>query len=165
MPDIPESTAEQILSIANDAYLMAESVRDDADNGEFDGATFTPAVSDEGVLSWSNNKELPNPEPVSIRGPQGEQGVQGVQGPQGEQGPQGVQGPQGEQGEPGQDAPDDYVLVQDTQPTSETNKIWVKGNGPSVQVATMGDLDAVAGSPIVDTASGAIASFPDGAGN
>lgn len=165
MPDIPVSTAEQILSIANDAYEMAESVRDDADNGEFDGATFTPAVSAEGVISWTNDKELPNPQPVNIRGPQGEQGVQGVQGPQGEQGVQGVQGPQGEQGEPGQDAPDDYVLVQDTQPTSETNKIWVRGNGPSVQVATMGDLDAVAGSPIIDTASGAVASFPDGAGN
>ena len=165
MPDLPESTAEQILSIANDAYEMAESVREDADNGEFDGATFTPAVSAEGIISWSNNKELPNPEPVSIRGPQGEQGVQGVQGPQGEQGVQGVQGPQGEQGEPGEDAPDDYVLVQDTQPTSETNKIWVRGNGPSVQVATMGDLDAVAGSPIIDTATGAVASFPDGAGN
>ena len=153
MPDIPVSTAEQILSIANDAYEMAESVRDDADNGEFDGATFTPAVSAEGVISWTNDKELPNPQPVNIRGPQGEQGVQGVQGPQ------------GEQGEPGQDAPDDYVLVQDTQPTSETNKIWVRGNGPSVQVATMGDLDAIAGSPIVDSASGAVASFPDGAGN
>lgn len=165
MPDIPESTAEQILSIANDAYLMAESVRDDADNGEFDGATFTPAVSSEGILSWTNDKELPNPEPVNIRGPQGEQGIQGVQGPQGEQGVQGEQGPQGVQGEPGEDAPDDYVLVQDTQPTSETNKIWVRGNGPSVQVATMGDLDAVAGSPIVDTATGAVASFPDGAGN
>ena len=165
MPDIPVSTAEQILSIANDAYEMAESVRDDADNGEFDGATFTPAVSAEGVISWTNDKELPNPQPVNIRGPQGEQGVQGVQGPQGEQGVQGVQGPQGEQGEPGQDAPDDYVLVQNTQPTSETNKIWVRGNGPSVQVATMGDLDAVAGSPIIDTASGTVASFPDGAGN
>lgn len=165
MPDIPVSTAEQILSIANDAYEMAESVREDADNGEFDGATFTPAVSAEGVISWTNDKELPNPQPVNIRGPQGEQGVQGVQGPQGEQGVQGVQGPQGEQGEPGEDAPDDYVLVQDTQPTSETNKIWVRGNGPSVQVATMGDLDAVAGSPIIDSATGSVASFPDGAGN
>lgn len=33
------------------------------------GATFTPSVSEEGVLSWTNNGELPNPEPVNIKGP------------------------------------------------------------------------------------------------
>lgn len=31
-----------------------------------DGATFTPSVSSAGVLSWSNNKNLPNPESVDI---------------------------------------------------------------------------------------------------
>lgn len=31
-----------------------------------DGATFTPAVSSAGELSWTNNKNLPNPEPVDI---------------------------------------------------------------------------------------------------
>lgn len=33
-----------------------------------DGATFIPAVSPEGVISWSNDKGLPNPEPVNIGG-------------------------------------------------------------------------------------------------
>lgn len=33
-----------------------------------DGATFTPSVSAEGVLSWTNDKELENPEPVDIKG-------------------------------------------------------------------------------------------------
>ena len=31
-----------------------------------DGATFTPSVSDEGVLSWENNKNLPNPDDVDL---------------------------------------------------------------------------------------------------
>ncbi len=36
-----------------------------------DGATFTPAVSADGTLSWTNDRSLPNPDPVNIRGPQG----------------------------------------------------------------------------------------------
>lgn len=43
--------------------------------GGTDGATFTPAVSDEGVLSWSNNAGLENPEPVDVKGPKGDPGV------------------------------------------------------------------------------------------
>lgn len=41
------------------------------------GAIFTPAVSEEGVLSWSNDRGLPNPEPVNIKGPPGEGGAGG----------------------------------------------------------------------------------------
>lgn len=55
-----------------------------------DGATFTPAVSADGTLSWTNDKSLPNPDPVNIRGPQGPQGPRGATGPQG---PQGEPGP------------------------------------------------------------------------
>lgn len=36
------------------------------------GATFTPSVSEDGTLSWTNNDNLPNPEPVNIKGPAGE---------------------------------------------------------------------------------------------
>ena len=35
------------------------------------GATYTPAVSEEGVISWTNDQELPNPDPVNIKGPAG----------------------------------------------------------------------------------------------
>ena len=35
------------------------------------GATYTPAVSEEGVISWTNDQELPNPAPVNIKGPAG----------------------------------------------------------------------------------------------
>lgn len=35
------------------------------------GATYTPAVSEEGVISWTNDQELPNPAPINIKGPAG----------------------------------------------------------------------------------------------
>ena len=35
------------------------------------GAIFTPSVSSAGVLSWSNNASLPNPESINIKGPAG----------------------------------------------------------------------------------------------
>ena len=81
-----------------------------------DGVTFTPSVSETGVLSWTNNGGLENPDSMSIRGPSGSKGPQGEQGPkgdtgdtgpqgetglQGEQGPAGPQGEQGPQGEKG----------------------------------------------------------------
>lgn len=42
------------------------------------GATFTPSVSVEGVLSWTNDKDLTNPEPVNIKGAVGANGQDGV---------------------------------------------------------------------------------------
>lgn len=45
-----------------------------------DGATYTPLVSETGVLSWVNNGGLPNPDPVSIKGPVGPTGATGATG-------------------------------------------------------------------------------------
>ena len=45
------------------------------------GATFTPSVSAAGVISWTNDGGLPNPESVNIKGPQGETGSTGPAGP------------------------------------------------------------------------------------
>lgn len=42
----------------------------DGSPGE-DGATFTPAVSEDGILSWTNDGGLPNPGPINIKGPPG----------------------------------------------------------------------------------------------
>lgn len=39
------------------------------------GAVFTPKVSTDGEISWTNNADLENPTPVNIRGPKGEQGA------------------------------------------------------------------------------------------
>lgn len=39
-----------------------------------DGTTFTPSVSSEGMISWTNDGGKPNPDPVNIRGPKGDPG-------------------------------------------------------------------------------------------
>ena len=57
------------------------------------GATFTPSVSSDGDLSWSNDKGLPNPATMNIKGPQGNQGIQGIPGAPGAQGEPGANGP------------------------------------------------------------------------
>lgn len=54
------------------------------------GVTFTPAVSADGDLSWTNDGSLSNPGTVNIRGPRGLQGVVGSQGPAGPTGPAGT---------------------------------------------------------------------------
>jgi hypothetical protein len=41
------------------------------------GATFTPSVSEDGVLSWTNDKGLDNPDPVNIKGTKGDKGATG----------------------------------------------------------------------------------------
>jgi len=42
-----------------------------------DGVTFTPSVSANGVISWTNDGSLPNPQPVNIKGPAGKDGSDG----------------------------------------------------------------------------------------
>ena len=108
-------TAEAARVAAEQGRVAAEEAREEAfeqfeqnlADGEYDGATFTPAVSTAGVISWTNNKGLANPASVNIMGPQGPAGAtgatgatgpQGPQGPRGETGPQGLQGPQGATG-------------------------------------------------------------------
>ena len=41
------------------------------------GATFYPQVSEDGTLSWSNDKGLDNPEPINIKGQAGKDGKDG----------------------------------------------------------------------------------------
>lgn len=114
------SWAAQVQNAVQEALTVAQSVRDDADDGDFDGATFTPSVAADGTLSWTNDKEKENPESVNIMGPRGPQGIQGIQGIQGDPftyddftpeqlagltGPQGPQGIQGERGLTGATGP------------------------------------------------------------
>lgn len=72
------------------------------------GVTFTPHVSAAGVITWTNDGGLENPEPVNIRGPKGDQGIKGDKGEKGdrglrgEQGIQGIQGVEGVQGQKGE---------------------------------------------------------------
>lgn len=53
-PDIIEQWHDELLAMV--------------DAGDFDGATFTPSVSEAGDLSWTNNKGLTNPVTVNIHG-------------------------------------------------------------------------------------------------
>ena len=48
------------------------------------GATFTPAVDDAGNLSWSNDKDLANPNTVNIKGAKGDKGDAGEKGADGQ---------------------------------------------------------------------------------
>ena len=44
------------------------------------GATFTPSVSEDGIISWTNDKGLDNPSPINIKGPKGDIGEKGNSG-------------------------------------------------------------------------------------
>lgn len=57
-------------------WTKRSRVSNDGNSGE-NGATYTPAVSSDGVISWTNDKGLPNPTPVNIKGPQGDKGETG----------------------------------------------------------------------------------------
>ena len=78
-----------------------------------DGVTFTPSVSQEGVISWTNNGGLSNPTPINIKGDKGDKGEQGIQGIQGIQGPKGEPGEKGDKGDKGDKGPkgDTYNLT------------------------------------------------------
>jgi hypothetical protein len=54
-----------------------------------DGATFYPSVSENGFLSWTNDKGLENPDSVSVVGPKGDKGDKGEPGAQGPKGDKG----------------------------------------------------------------------------
>ena len=57
-----------------------EPVAQDGGAGEpgKDGVTFIPTVSSEGVISWSNDGGLVNPDPVNIKGAPGNPGANGT---------------------------------------------------------------------------------------
>ena len=59
------------------------------------GTTFTPSVSSEGVISWTNDGGLANPSPVNIKGPTGATGPAGAAGATGATGPAGPGVPTG----------------------------------------------------------------------
>lgn len=89
------SSFYQLEQYFKDNVQKVEDIADKITSGEYTGATFTPIVSEDGELSWTNNGGLENPEPVNIKGPQG---YQGTPGKDGEAGPQGIQGVQGNPG-------------------------------------------------------------------
>lgn len=95
-------------SLVNDGVVEVSSIDFDAEiitgaRGD-KGAVFIPAVSEDGIISWSNNGGYDNPQSISIKGPKGDKGptgAQGIQGPKGEKGATGAQGAVGPQGPKG----------------------------------------------------------------
>lgn len=58
--------------------LLNEALKDTGGiTGARAGTTFTPSVSADGLISWTNDGALDNPDPVNIKGPQGV-GIQSV---------------------------------------------------------------------------------------
>ena len=64
------------IKISGTYVLLGGSVSGGGGGG--DGVTFYPSVSSEGVISWTNDGGLPNPEPVNIKGPPGPSGFPNV---------------------------------------------------------------------------------------
>lgn len=71
-----------------------------------DGVTFTPSMSDDGDLSWTNDGGKANPKTVNLKGPKGDTGERGPQGIQGPKGDPGKDGAKGADGLPGKDGAD-----------------------------------------------------------
>ena len=103
--------------VVNESGTAYELKDPPSGGGGENGATFTPSVDQNGNLSWTNNKNLENPKPVNIKGPQGpagQQGPKGEKGDTGQQGPKGEPGEQGAQGEPGKPGADGHTPVKGT---------------------------------------------------
>ena len=67
--------ADDRLPILDNLIEETNKVVEAAKNGDLDGATFTPSVSDNGDLSWTNDKGKENPPTVNIAGPPGAPGA------------------------------------------------------------------------------------------
>ena len=76
---------------------------------------FTPNVSSEGVISWTNNGGLENPTAVNIKGVKGDKGDTGAKGDKGDKGEQGISGVYVGTG----DMPDGYNVQIDPNGTTE----------------------------------------------
>ena len=66
LPDIPPSAGEQILQIAQDAVTIAESVREDADNGLFNGEKGEKGdTGDKGDIGEKGDQGVPGFSPIA----------------------------------------------------------------------------------------------------
>lgn len=153
--EIAKTGAETAQRDAESAKTTAQNIADEIpttvttllqeakDSGEFDGVdgiTFTPAVSSEGVISWTNDGGQQNPESVNIKGPQGEAGHTPVRGTD-----YWTAEDQAEITSELETYAGDLLLIQDEEPTEEANKIWMPETSPAgVQVPTYEEFSEVA---------------------
>ena len=140
--------AGKVLGIGEDG--MVKPVKQSGGGGVGnDGATFIPFVSEDGVISWTNDGDLPNPEPVNIKGPIGETGPQGSPGEKGADGYtpvkgvdyfDGKDGVDGKDGEPGKTPVkgEDYFTEADKQEIAQeaANKVKIPDKLPNPNALT-----------------------------
>lgn len=67
-PDIIDQWHNEVLGVIDEMNTFKQELIAMRDSGEFDGATFTPSVSETGDLSWTNDRGRENPETVNVRG-------------------------------------------------------------------------------------------------
>ena len=121
-PTNPSPTEyEQLLNIAAETTQIAQSVRTDADNGNFKGEKGdTGPKGDKGDKGEAFTYEDFTVEQLEElkgekgdKGPQGLQGIKGEKGDKGEQGIQGIQGAKGDKGDKGDAFTyDDFTIEQ-----------------------------------------------------
>ncbi|MBR5795777.1 MAG: collagen-like protein [Erysipelotrichaceae bacterium] len=121
-----------------------------------DGVTFIPSVSQEGIISWTNNGGLLNPAPINIKGEPGANGIDGSKGEKGDVGPQGIEGPQGPKGDPGEKGADGLTI------NIEVNGNTYNHNNGTINLPDYPSLDGYATEQYV---SEAIANAELGGGN
>ena len=175
--ELVEQATEKLnnMDAINVKFQDGEDLQTKFDNGELggtssgnDGATFTPNVSSDGDLSWSNDKGLENPETVNIKGSKGDKGdtgLQGERGLQGEQGVQGIQGPAGANGKDGKNfsisktyssialmeddkanvAEGDFVMIASTVDDADNSKLYVKGENDFVFISDLSGATGIKG--------------------
>ena len=90
----PGETGPQGPAGADGAKGADGAAGKDGTNGR-DGVTFTPSMSDDGDLSWTNDGGKANPQTVNLKGPKGDTGARG---PAGADGAKGDTGPAGADG-------------------------------------------------------------------
>lgn len=83
-----EAEGESFDALFNEmnSTFNAGFLQSGASQGGEGGVVFVPYVSDEGVISWTNNGGLQNPKSVNIKGEKGDTGEAGKNGTNGKDG-------------------------------------------------------------------------------
>lgn len=154
------SLDEEAIARATDAQNKANLLLDKYNAGELTGPKGDPGdPAHIGFVQASVDNTTINPScevtvtespdntynmQFDFSGIKGEKGDTGATGPKGDTGPQGAPGRDGRDGEDGQTI-DDYVLVQAEQPTSETNKMWLKptASGDPIMIPSAEEFQAI----------------------
>ena len=81
LEDLETETRENLVAAINEAASSGGS-----GTGGENGVTFIPAVSEDGILTWTNDGGRENPGPVDLTGPAGADGTDGADGQDGQDG-------------------------------------------------------------------------------